>query len=81
MIRPILAAAALVALTATASVSQGSDCDSQVEAAMRSVASMKANGAKRVALARMIATGYDYCQAGMMLDAKKFFDMAASRER
>lgn len=79
MFRTILAAAALVALTATASISQGNDCDARVEAAMKNVASMKANGAKRVALARMVATGYDYCQAGMMLDATKFFEMAASR--
>lgn len=81
MIRPILAAAAFLALTGTATISQTNDCDSRVEAAMKNIAGMKANGAKRVALARMVATGYDYCQAGMMIDAQKFFDMAASRER
>lgn len=80
MIRPILAAAALLALTGTASISQTSDCDSRVDAAMKAIAGSKASTAKRIARVRMLSTGYDHCMAGSMLDATKFFEMAASRD-
>lgn len=79
MKRIILAVAALVCLTAGPVLSQSSSCDTKVETAMNNIAKMNASGAKRVALARMVATGYDYCMAGSMLDADKFFEMAASR--
>lgn len=80
MFRIILASAALLALTATASVSQGSSCDARVEAAMKAVMANSKDGAKRVARIRMITSGYDYCMAGSMVDATKFFEMAAAKD-
>lgn len=81
MTRILLAAAAVACILSTPILAQSTDCDSKVQTAMSNIAKMQTSGAKRIALARMVATGYDYCLAGSMIDANKFFEMAASRER
>jgi hypothetical protein len=74
MKRTILTLLAVTAMSGTAFAAM--DCDKSLESAMSKIAAMQTHGAKRASLARMMATGYDYCVAGDEFNAEKFFKMS-----
>lgn len=78
--KALLIAAGFATMFSTAAFAQ-MDCDKMVDASVTKLSSMKASAGKRAALARMIATGYDYCMAGDEFSAEKFFKMLEESAR